>query len=1208
MCSISKVNFHDEISQPCYDDISEDDERISANNATKTDLKSSLLADGCNGIGLEPLDSSHTRGQSGDRHELNVECITSDSNTDSVNPGRERTVNARFGPTNVGVQLSGSTDVVSPVREIAIIINFASCNALEHSYVPALDLSEHNVNLESTLCSIQENADCTNCVDSATGAKKLKHTVQENLHINVMKERYKHIPIRDCSIVLPRIEAVLKRSFAGTDEQADVLEKRIDVQLTVEMDKNSKSSESSVTKTIDESSNVKINAEIVTTRNVLESVQDNSSRKLRSEKELAVHDAEFLTIQNVPVTEVRGEKEGSITGHSCEIDVSVMNLELPFVQGSATNSATDNELCNNVHSTDKTLKRKYDKNATKVQSVNKRESVMSSRKMIHAFNKQNKITPIARESRFQLRRRNYAGGAEKQRNDASRLNKVVGEVEGTAVTQPVTYQLARSESPLRRNCLAVASIRNADLLNPCQRKNMIIKAKKPFKKIPLCIAENHTQSSSPNEPQNETAVFSNSENTVASNDECSSDVTANKTQTIPSITQYIDRVEENVNMLTTDLNIIDGSQEMSKSSRQQRSSDEMNTSVEQRKRSKAMKGGAPLRKSRRLAEDAVGLPSKPVSIEIGENNVAQTQLAIGEEAGNNSSSTETQEAVDETAEITELLVVHCLVTDVLPTTIKYTKTTTKKFAKAAKVSSVTRTRSSFEKDKRNAKGLKKQKTMERFGELEESDSLNKGHQEDGASNKIIPQTVPAPIEKETVTQKSSIEETSKIAERPVRKSKAVLEGVVKIPQTAPAPIVKEAVTQKSSIEESLKIAERPVRKSKALLEGAVKIPFRASERKATKTAKSPPTRSILSTTTVAESVIGRKDVISAVPFAATTAASTGSNLPTHITDLVLLDNVNRSQEVQVQSVLINVATLPNSTRINLVSKTLSDGTVSREVRQRRYQCVFCSFDSIMLKEVTDHLVDTHHELLFCIINRPRSSTASMLQPVFTFCRHCNFVAVEMLPMWIHFDFFHNVSGILGLSDEEEVLRRIPAQPRSLPLMSLDVTACLRAPVYVCVDCSLWSMDKSTITTHIIVSHQDCFSTSNGFFVKLFELRKNCSFGSEVPTYRQLYSDAAYSPHRTECFICTTCLFVVYDSGLALQHYIVAHQPKKLVLACKQAGCTRVLYSVEALNVHNQSEHAEGGPFHSSRLASVTIVDSRSLREVEISMNRVNFNA
>lgn len=260
--------------------------------------------------------------------------------------------------------------------------------------------------------------------------------------------------------------------------------------------------------------------------------------------------------------------------------------------------------------------------------------------------------------------------------------------------------------------------------------------------------------------------------------------------------------------------------------------------------------------------------------------------------------------------------------------------------------------------------------------------------------------------------------------------------------------------------------------------------------------------------------------------------------------------------------------------LNLVSykKTESDDFVN--------QCLFCPMTSPDVKPVADHLANEHADLDFVLTNVKQPSG----RVTYLACRHCNFVTFEPTLIWIHFELFHGIPGIMDGSSLPQINIGDPVNVEGI---SLDEPVNSRGsqPAYLCLDCMLCSNNSKNIALHVIQAHPET-ANFNGCFVKLMMIKtkeKDCF------TFREAMYDESHADALKDVYICMLCEYSTHGAYLAMSHSLRLHQTKRLLFVCNECEyqCTRET----GLTMHMANSHKFSSV--SSFVCSVTLVASLS---------------
>lgn len=246
------------------------------------------------------------------------------------------------------------------------------------------------------------------------------------------------------------------------------------------------------------------------------------------------------------------------------------------------------------------------------------------------------------------------------------------------------------------------------------------------------------------------------------------------------------------------------------------------------------------------------------------------------------------------------------------------------------------------------------------------------------------------------------------------------------------------------------------------------------------------------------------------------------------------------------------------------------------------QCVFCPIMAESPKTIVKHIREGHPELLFALNKR------ELLGKSFLFinCRHCDFVAVDSVILWIHMELHHGISGVLdsGLHPDIDLDVKF-----SLTEISSNEFIAVQSS-YVCFDCFKVSADSRTLALHVLRDHIDTLNY-NGCFVKLMMIVKPA--GDVTVTYNQAISDPELADLRWDVFICMLCDLSVKCPYSVLSHTLSCHQKRRLLYTCSECSFNSV--SDDRMIEHLNREHDKA----SRLICSATVIDKLGLTVVEI---------
>lgn len=297
----------------------------------------------------------------------------------------------------------------------------------------------------------------------------------------------------------------------------------------------------------------------------------------------------------------------------------------------------------------------------------------------------------------------------------------------------------------------------------------------------------------------------------------------------------------------------------------------------------------------------------------------------------------------------------------------------------------------------------------------------------------------------------------------------------------------------------------------------------------------------------------------------------------------VLPNMNTSHDPEVRYLFMGRSN--GLDWLNLVSFRSDNDTAN--------QCMFCPFTSTNVRTVTSHIVKKHSDLSFVLskVKQPPNRV------IYLACRHCSYLTFESTLLWIHFELFHGVPGIMDGSTLPPV--KI-IDPQFMETISLDRLVNGSGLVYACFDCLLCSSSQQLVAAHVLKFHPDTVNF-NGCFVKLVMVKTK---DGDSFTYRQALNDDEHSDALKDIYICMLCQYQTHCSYLALAHNLRMHQQKRILYICSQ--CNYQCLQERALETHMSSCHNH--PHNLSALCSTTLVINSIdgiLVECEIPMKRFN---
>lgn len=240
------------------------------------------------------------------------------------------------------------------------------------------------------------------------------------------------------------------------------------------------------------------------------------------------------------------------------------------------------------------------------------------------------------------------------------------------------------------------------------------------------------------------------------------------------------------------------------------------------------------------------------------------------------------------------------------------------------------------------------------------------------------------------------------------------------------------------------------------------------------------------------------------------------------------------------------------------------------------QCLFCPMTSSEVKAVADHISDEHSDLGFVLSNIKQING----RVTFLACRHCSYVTFELMLMWVHFEMYHSVPGIMDGSCLPQVKVTRPTNLKTISVDSVAKSVDSKV-VYVCLDCMLCAIDGYKVAQHALDSHPNT-TNFNGCFVKVMMIRtkENDSF-----SYRQALLDKRYSGALKDAYFCMLCNYTTSTAYLAMSHSLRMHQKKRLLFVCND--CEYQCLQESYLIAHMTKSHNFSGI--ASCICSVTLV-------------------
>lgn len=246
------------------------------------------------------------------------------------------------------------------------------------------------------------------------------------------------------------------------------------------------------------------------------------------------------------------------------------------------------------------------------------------------------------------------------------------------------------------------------------------------------------------------------------------------------------------------------------------------------------------------------------------------------------------------------------------------------------------------------------------------------------------------------------------------------------------------------------------------------------------------------------------------------------------------------------------------------------------------QCVFCPLLAESPKTIVRHLREDHPELSFAL-NKKELLGKSFL---FINCRHCDFVTVDPVILWIHLELHHGISGILDGGLHPDINFSV-----TLELDEISGGDVISSPSsYVCFDCFRVSANSKALALHVLQEHADTLNY-NGCFVKLMMIQKPNDRANV--TYNQVISDAELACCRWDVFICMLCDLCVKCSYTVLSHTLSSHQNRHVLFTCPE--CSYNTVGDDRMIVHLTDVHGMA----SRLVCSATVVGKADGRFVEI---------
>jgi len=321
--------------------------------------------------------------------------------------------------------------------------------------------------------------------------------------------------------------------------------------------------------------------------------------------------------------------------------------------------------------------------------------------------------------------------------------------------------------------------------------------------------------------------------------------------------------------------------------------------------------------------------------------------------------------------------------------------------------------------------------------------------------------------------------------------------------------------------------------------------------------------------------------------------STHAPLPPQQDQITLLPSVNASHAPDLRTLFMGQTDIgrapgepPVELWLNLVAKRLGDE------KKMVYQCYFCPQIRDIPKTVSDHMQADHEDLRFAV---NRNKRVGLTKIIYFFCRHCDFVASEAVIMWIHYEAYHGLTGILDSGSNCMVKPDMDEEFNSVA----DRNVSDNGEVFACLDCNAVSNDKRKLSNHIVRDHGAVTEHFNGYFVKTLQIEHIAGkAGDKKPsTYRQAVELAEFAHLRKECYICFVCGFVASGAYLAISHYVSNHHHLRLLQVCSSPAlgevssnedCCRQYITEKEFAEHMSVDHGEDGV--SARLhCSATLV-------------------
>jgi len=287
--------------------------------------------------------------------------------------------------------------------------------------------------------------------------------------------------------------------------------------------------------------------------------------------------------------------------------------------------------------------------------------------------------------------------------------------------------------------------------------------------------------------------------------------------------------------------------------------------------------------------------------------------------------------------------------------------------------------------------------------------------------------------------------------------------------------------------------------------------------------------------------------------------------------------------------------------LNLIAKRLGDE------KKMVYQCYFCPETRDIPKTVSDHMQADHEDLRFAV---NRNKRVGLSKIIYFFCRNCDFVASEAVIMWIHYEAYHGLTGILDSGGHCMVKPDMDEEFKSLT----DEQISDYSQVFVCLDCKAVSDDKRKIANHMVRDHGAETEHFNGYFVKTLQIELLSANATEKKpsTYREAIELPEFAQLRKECYICFVCGFVASGAYLAISHYISNHHHLRLVQVCMSPAlgqvasnedCCRQYVTEQEFADHMSEDHGEDG-INARLVCSATLVGPPSVGEEHGSEARI----